>query len=80
MPTPDQQLETMLRNLAERTGKPIAHWLEVVRSSGLDKHGLIVKMLKTDHGLTHGYANLVAMEAKGSASSHFDAADLVAAQ
>ena len=34
---------------------------------GAAKHGEIVKALKTEHGLGHGYANLVAHHAKGDA-------------
>jgi len=80
MATPEEQAQTMLRNLEEKTGKPMARWLGIVAKSGLDKHGAIVKMLKSDHGMTHGYANLVAHEALSSAAIHADDADLVAGQ
>ncbi len=80
MATPEEQLKSMLRNLEEKTGHAIAHWLGIVRTTGLEKHGAIVKMLKTDHGMTHGYANLVAHEARSSASVHQDQGDLVAGQ
>lgn len=80
MATPEEQARSMLSNVEEKTGKPLAHWLQVVKKSGLDKHGAIVKMLKADHGMTHGYANLVAHEARSSAAIHADDADLVAGQ
>jgi len=80
MATPEEQAQSMLGNVEEKTGKPLAHWLKVVAKSGLDKHGAIVKMLKADHGMTHGYANLVAHEARSSAAIHADDADLVASQ
>jgi len=35
-------------------------WIAAAKRSGLARHGEIVKMLKTDHGMGHGYANLVA--------------------
>jgi len=60
--TPEEQLQSMLRNLEDKTGNTLKHWLGVVKATGLDKHGAIVKMLKGDHGMTHGYANLVASE------------------
>ena len=80
MATPEEQAQSMLRNLEKNTGKPIAAWLALVKKSALEKHGEIVKMLKADHGVTHGYANLIAHEARGSAAAHADAGDLVAAQ
>ena len=80
MATPEEQLQSMLRNLEEKTGKPLAHWVAAVKKSKLDKHGEIVKWLKSEHGLTHGYATLVAHEARGSAASSAGAGDLVAGQ
>lgn len=81
MATPEEQLQSMVRNLQEKTGKPLKHWVDVVNKSGIGKHGAIVKMLKSDHGMTHGYANLVAHEALSSAVSGGDGTDdLVAAQ
>lgn len=80
MPTPEEQAQSMIRNIEEKTGKPIAEWLRLVKKSGLEKHGAIVKMLKADHKITHGYANLIAHEALRSAAVHSDAGDLVAGQ
>lgn len=80
MATPEEQAQSMVRNLEEKTGKPIDKWRALVEKSGLAKHGEIVKMLKAEHGVTHGYANLIAHEARGSAAIHADAGDLVAAQ
>ena len=80
MATPEEQLQSMLRNLEEKTGNTMQHWLGVVTASGLDKHGAIVKMLKSEHEMTHGYANLVSHEARSSAAGHAGEGDLVAAQ
>ncbi len=80
MATPEEQAQSMIRNLEEKTGRPIADWVGLVERSGLDKHGQIVTMLKSEHGVTHGYANLIAHEARRSASVHAEADDLVAAQ
>ena len=77
----DQATATMIKNLAEKTGKSLEAWVGVVRGSGLAKHGEIVKHLKADHGMTHGYANLVAHSALASdAASMSETTDLVAAQ
>jgi predicted transport protein len=72
--------DTMIQNLEEKTGKKFSHWLTLVKTSGLAKHGEIVKMLKTDHGFTHGYANLVAHKALKSDAGSAGDADLVADQ
>ena len=61
-PTPEEMAATMIANLAEKTGKTIEEWKAIAKKTGLEKHGQIVKALKSDHSLTHGYANLVAHE------------------
>ena len=38
----------------------VADYVAAVTKSGCDKHGQIVAFLKSDHGLTHGNANLIA--------------------
>ena len=63
MATPEEQLATMLANLLEKTGKPLDQWLALVSAEGLDKHGKIVVFLKSEHGVTHGFANLIATKA-----------------
>ena len=66
----DPAIATMEANIAEKTGRPFAAWVALVRKSGLQKHGEIVKFLKADHGFTHGYANLVAHQALQSSAAH----------
>lgn len=80
MATPEEQLQSALRNLEEKTGKPLAEWLSWVEKRNIEKHGEIVRTLKDEGGVTHGYANLIAHEARGSASTHAQADDLVATQ
>ena len=75
-----EMVATMEANIAENTGKSVADWVEAVKASGLEKHGQIVKWLKTDHDFTHGYANLVAHRALKSSNLEADDGDLVAAQ
>jgi hypothetical protein len=64
--TPEQQLESMVANMKANTGKTLEEWVAIVKKSKLEKHGEIVGMLKADHGLGHGFANLVAHHARGS--------------
>ena len=74
--TPEKALQTMLNNLPEKTGKSLAQWLKITKSSGLQKHGQILKMLKSEHGVTHGFANLIAAKTLESGEE----LDLVEAQ
>ncbi len=73
---------TMIANFKEKTGKTLGDWLKIVAKAGGKKHGEIVGMLKNDHGMTHGFANLVAMKhLKSDAGSLAEGgADLVAEQ
>jgi hypothetical protein len=57
----DEAWESMSRNLEEKTGKSLAQWVELARASNLKKHGELMKLLKGEYGLTHGYANFVAL-------------------
>jgi hypothetical protein len=80
MATPEEMAASMIQNLPEKTGKDLEAWRRVVAQSGLEKHGQIVKMLKSEHGVSHGYANLIAHESKRNAAAHGAADDLLAAQ
>lgn len=62
----DQATLTMIENLQKNTGKSLDEWISIVKASGIEKHGEMIKHLKSEHGLTHGFANLVAHKAKGS--------------
>jgi len=57
MANPKDQAATQLANIVEASGRSVAEWTELVRGTGLEKHGQIVSMLKADHGMTHGNAN-----------------------
>jgi len=73
--------QSMIRNLEEKTGKTMAEWVSLAKGLGALKHGQLIKALKQDHGLTHGYANLVAHAAKGVRSEGAPQGDeLVVAQ
>ncbi len=81
MATPEEMAATMVANLKEKTGKTLKQWLVLTKKSGLEKHGQIVKLLKEEHGVTHGFANLIAHESLGGApSATKSAGDLVSAQ
>lgn len=71
-------LDTMKTTIADKTGKPFDDWVKLVQSSGLEKHGEQMKMLKTEHGFGHGHANLVCQAAKGRLDA--DEGDMLAGQ
>ncbi len=77
--SPEEMQNSMMKNLIAKTGNTLEHWKAVVAASGLAKHGQIIKMLKSDHSMTHGFANLVAHKylKTDSASANPDT-DLVA--
>ena len=61
--TVEEGLRSQLRNIEATYGRSIDDWIELIRASGLRRHGEIVGMLKTDHGLSHGAANRLALVA-----------------
>jgi hypothetical protein len=62
----DKATQTMIENLYKNTGKTLEQWTDIVTKENFSKHGEIIKFLKDTHGLTHGFANLIAHKAKGS--------------
>lgn len=63
MSTVDDATATMIANLEARTGRSLADWVALVRAGGRTKHADIMTWLKSEQGLTHGYANLVTLTA-----------------
>ena len=56
--------KAMIKNMIEKTGKPVEEWIKIVKEKDFLKHGEIVKFLKEQYSLTHGYANLIAQKSK----------------
>jgi predicted transport protein len=77
--SPEEQMASMTENLKKATGKSLDQWTSIAKNSGKTKHGEVVTWLKSEHGVTHGYANLIAHSAfKSDAASQTAAgADLV---
>jgi hypothetical protein len=81
--SPEDQARTMIANLKEKTGHSLEGWLGLLRGREGDKHGQIVKALKQEHGVTHGFANLIAHSVRTGAAADGPGAsfdDPVAAQ
>ena len=71
----DKALATQLANIEKRTGKSLDALGQLIRKSGLTKHGDIRDMLKRDLGMGHGDANtLVHYALKSDGKSAADAA------
>jgi hypothetical protein len=79
--SPDVAAQTMIDNLPEKTGKSLDQWLKTLAKQNFEKHGEIVKWLKSEHAVTHGFANLIAhMHRDAVAGSSGGTDDLVGAQ
>ncbi|ARN77060.1 phosphoribosylformylglycinamidine synthase [Nonlabens spongiae] len=73
----EKALQTMVDNMPAKTGKSLDEWKLILKQKSFDKHSEAVKYLKTEHGVTHGFANTIVTLSKEENSS---AKDLVQAQ
>ena len=73
----DKALQTMINNMPEKTGKSLPEWTKILKEKNFAKHGEAVKFLKTEHDVTHGFANTIVTLSKNEQSS---GEDLVANQ
>lgn len=55
----DAATQTMIDNLPARTGRELPAWFAELDAAALDRHAAAVAFLKTEHGVTHGFANLI---------------------
>jgi hypothetical protein len=55
----DPQTQTMINNMPDKTGKSLDEWFSVLTLTGLEKHGDMMKFLKGEHGVSHGFANTI---------------------
>lgn len=56
---------TMIDNLKSKTGKTLLEWRDALtqrRFAIESNHGEIMTYLKTECGITHGFANLIALK------------------
>ncbi|WP_297335332.1 DUF4287 domain-containing protein [Algoriphagus sp.] len=77
----DAATQTMIANLEKNTGKNLEYWIKLVKDQNFSKHKEMIDWLKQSHGLTYGFANLIAHKSKGSdAGSVDDQAELIKKQ
>src|SRR5262245_56566671 len=73
--SPEEAMQSMIENLKTKKGKSLDEWLKITKSKKDSKHGEIDSFLKANHGLGHGYANLVAHKTLASDSESIGSAD-----
>lgn len=73
----DKALQTMIQNMPEKTGKSLEDWISILKEKSFEKHSEGVKYLKTEHHVTHGFANTIVTLSKEKDTS---SKDLVAQQ
>ena len=67
------------QNLQEKTGRTMPEWFALLETTGLGKHSEIMNWLKLEHGVSHGFANGIALAFR-SRGAEPTADDLVDAQ
>jgi len=55
----DPALKTMIENMPEKTGKSLDQWKKILKTKSFKKHSEGVKYLKSEHHVTHGFANTI---------------------
>ena len=64
MPTPEEGIQSQLRNIERTYSRSIDELVADVAGSGLTKHPEVVAMLKQRHGMAHGAAHRVSLVAR----------------
>lgn len=65
-------LQTMINNMPEKTGKSLEEWKKILKAKAFAKHSEGVKFLKSEHGVTHGFANTIITLSKEENNSDDD--------
>jgi len=58
--SPQEMFRAMRANIEQKTGKSFEAWVQLARKAGLGKFKALTDHMKKNHGLTHGYAQMVA--------------------
>jgi len=65
----------MIDNMPEKTGKSLDQWKTILKGKSFTKHSEGVRYLKTEHHVTHGFANTIVTLAKEKKNSSDDLVD-----
>ena len=49
----------MIDNMPEKTGRSLEEWKKLLTTKQFEKHSEAVNFLKSEYGVTHGYANTI---------------------
>ncbi|WP_017591793.1 DUF4287 domain-containing protein [Nocardiopsis potens] len=55
-------------SIEKKYGRPVAEWLELVRSSPLTGHMELVSWLKSEHRMGHGHAGALVAHVRAEAA------------
>jgi len=67
--TVEEALQSQVRNIEQRYGRSMDDWLGLIQAAGLARHAEILAWLKTQHSMTHGDANRVALVVRDKIAS-----------
>jgi len=76
----DAATRTMIDNIPGKTGRPLEEWFVVLDAAAPQKHGEALGLLKSEHGMSHGFANLIARLHRERDQAPATGDDLVEAQ
>ncbi len=76
----DPAVQTMIDNLKKNTGVSLEDWVGRLQKMGFAKFSEGVSWLKKEHGLGHGYANMIVSMAKEAAAPETTVDEQIAAQ
>lgn len=65
----------MIDNMPEKTGKSLEEWKKILTKKSFSKHSEGVKYLKSEHGVTHGFANTIVTLSKDDGAASEDLVD-----
>jgi len=57
----EKATQSMIDNMPKKTGKRLDQWFALIQSEGLSEHSEIMKLLKDQYGVTHGFANSISI-------------------
>ena len=55
----DAATRTMIDNIPAKTGRSLTEWFGVLDAANLPQHGKALALLKAEHSVSHGFANLI---------------------